>query len=331
MAARKKDRRTSRTNWRASRKSPPEINWPAYNKALVARGDITVWIPADEAASVWRAPPTGRRGAPPVYSDAAIDLLSVLRFVYRLPLRATQGFAESLFREWGLDLPVPNYSTICRRTGRLSATVRRKLLAKGPKDIAVDSTGLKVFGEGEWKVRKHGNDKRRTWMKFHVATDSSNSQIESCALTDRDTHDTRVFGGLLDGVAGGISRVCGDGAYDSSACYREAESRGAKLVVPPRRGSVVGGGRRGRDPPGARDAHVEEIGRVGRKKWKERHGYHRRSLSETAMHRYKTVLGDRMSSRAFARQRVEARIKCEILNRMPVPAALNRRPAAAGF
>ena len=146
-------------------------NWAEYNQALIRRGDITWWFDQDVIARWQQGPRTGRRGRPVIYSDVALQCMLALRLLYRLPLRAAQGLLGSLLGLLGCVLPVPNYSTLCRRQRHLSLDLGVNP-SEGPRHVLVDSTGLKVFGEGEWKVRQHGVDKRRTWRKLHLAVDT---------------------------------------------------------------------------------------------------------------------------------------------------------------
>ncbi len=131
-------------------------NWREYNRALVARGAVTLWI--DEAVVTgWGA--AGGKGWR--YSDMAILCGLGLRAVFGLTLRQTQGFLHDLTRLLGLEIAVPPYSTFSRRAAALTVPALSPRSDGGaPLHLAVDATGLKVHGEGEWKVRMHGKDKR---------------------------------------------------------------------------------------------------------------------------------------------------------------------------
>lgn len=293
------------------------IDWTSYNRNLINRGQITFWF-SPEVLGEWFAAPSGKRGAQTFYSDTAVEVLSVIRFRFGLTLRSTQGFAESIMQLMDIELPVPNYTTLCRRLPKLSPKLKAKLSGESIH-VVIDSTGLKVFGEGEWKVRQHGYSKRRTWRKLHLAVDSGNNQIISAALSTNDFKDNQLFSDLVDGVAGSIDQISADGAYDSRDCYFKSQERGFRPVFPPRRGARLKKHGNCRGPKDRRDEHIREIRRMGRKAWKKKHNYHQRSLSETAMYRFKTILGERLSSREFDRQANEAFIKCQILNRMVTP------------
>jgi len=301
-------------------------DWPAYNKALIARGHLTLWI-AEDVVDFWRALPGGKKnGRPFTYSDRAIELVLTLRQLYDLPLRGAQGFAQALVALLGLTLPVPHYSTLSRRAGRLSLDLGAAP-ATGGRVILLDSTGLKVFGEGEWKVRQHGSSKRRTWRKLHLAIDAATQEVVACALTENGTSDGEMAGPLLDAVGDEIARVKADGAYDQRTVYEAAQRRGAAVVVPPRRGAMIRVHGNTFGPPDPRDENVRGVRRYGRKGWKRRAGYHERSLVETGMFRYKTIFGGRLRARAIASQRIEVRIGCKIMNRFTQLGMLTARAA----
>lgn len=296
------------------------INWKSYNRSLINRGSITFWF-SDEIPAKWFAEASGKRGAPQFYSDAVIEVLSVIRFRFNLTLRSTQGFAASLLELMQLALPVPDYSTLCRRLKGLAVPLKAKL-SNEAVHVVVDSTGLKVYGEGEWKVRQHGHSKRRTWMKLHLAVDPGTNQIISAAISTNSFKDNELFGELIDEIPGKIKQVSADGAYDSKDCYSKAEERDFKPVFPPRRGARLKKHGNCLGPKNQRDEYLREIRSCGRKQWKKNHNYHQRSLAETAMYRLKTIFGGSLSSREFDRQANEAFIKCQILNRMSTPKIL---------
>ncbi|MGQ0603187.1 MAG: transposase, partial [Anaerolineales bacterium] len=134
-------------------------NWRDYERALVQRGSVTLWMDEEVTQHWWHEGPK-RRGAQPTSSDVAIEARLTLKEIFHLPNRATEGLTQSVLELLGLDLDVPDHSTLSRR----GKTVRRRLprQAMGPLHAVLDSSGLKVYGEGEWKVRPHGYSKRRT-------------------------------------------------------------------------------------------------------------------------------------------------------------------------
>lgn len=285
-------------------------NWRDYNRALVARGSITLWID-EEVLAGWRA--TGGKGLR--YSDAAMLCALSLRAVFRLPLRQTQGFLLSLKRMLGLTIDIPHYSSFCRRAATLEVPQVTCPAAGGLLHLAIDSTGLKVHGEGEWKVRMHGPDRRRVWRKLHLGVDTTTGEILAHALTPSETHDAAELDGLLAQVEGGITAVYADKAYDSFDSHRAILARAAKPVIPPRKGAAIRPPPRLKHPPPTRGIAVARIAEIGRKAWKEETRYHRRSLAETAMGRYKAIIGPSLKARTFDRQQVEAALAVRCLNR----------------
>ena len=214
-----------------------------------------------------------------------------------------------------VELPVPDYTTLSRRSKVLDVKLPRQ--SKGEAlHIVVDSTGLKVYGEGEWKVRGHGYTKRRTWRKLHLAVDESGAQIEAVVVSTNGIDDGDVLGDLLDQVGGEIKQVSADGSYDMSKCYKVIDKRDAVAAIPPRRGARIWQHGNSAEKPLARDENLRRIRKVGRKRWKQEVGYHRRSLAETTFYRIKTIFGDRLSARGFRAQACEMLIKCAALNRM---------------
>jgi hypothetical protein len=288
-------------------------NWKQYNDALVRRGSLTLWVDR-EALESWRYRGPTRRGAQFRFSDSAIECLLTLRAVYHLTLRATEGFARSLFELMRADLPVPDYSTLSRR----AATVRITLPERntGPLHLILDSTGLKVYGEGEWKVRQHGYSKRRTWLKLHLAVDPETHEVRAAVVSDPGVTDEEAVPALLGQVEDPISGAGADGAYDRRTVYEELDRRGARAVIPPRRDAKIQRHGNTSGPRLARDENLRRIRQIGRAAWKEESGYHRRSLGETAMFRLKTIFGPGVSSRADEQRATEVGVRCRALNIM---------------
>jgi Transposase DDE domain len=301
-----------------ARQTPKKIiyrvrNWKQYNEALVRRGSLTLWV--DPAAlGVWRYQGPTQQGAQFEYSDSAIECLLTLRSVYHLTLRATEGFATSLVELMGLDLPVPDYSTLCRRAKTLCISLPKK--ATGPLHLVLDSTGLKVYGEGEWKVRKHGYSKRRTWLKLHLAIDPETHEIQAALVSEPGVTDAEAVPDLLRQVANPLEAAEADGAYDQQSVYDALKQRGARAVIPPRRDAKIRRHGNSKGPRLDRDENLRRIRQIGRKAWKEESGYHVRSLGETAMFRMKTLFGDEVSSRGSAQQATEMGIRCRAMNIM---------------
>jgi hypothetical protein len=288
-------------------------NWNEYNDSLVRRGSLTLWV-EQETLQAWRYRGPSQRGAQLQFSDLAIECLLTLRAVYHLTLRATEGFVHSLFGLMGVDLPVPDYTTLCRRAATVRVTLPKR--AEGPLHLVLDSTGLKVYGEGEWKVRQHGYSKRRTWLKLHLAVDPQTHEIQAAMVTDPGVTDAETVPALLEQVENPVESAAADGAYDRQVVYDALEGRSARAVVPPRRDAKVKRHGNSSGPRLARDENLRRIRKVGRAAWKEESGYHERSLVETAMLRMKTIFGDGVASRSPAQQATEAGVRCRALNIM---------------
>lgn len=294
-------------------------NWSEYNKALIQRGRINIWI-EEEALQKWHSTScTGRAGRPETYSDDAILTLLIIREVFKLTLRSLEGFVESLFQCMGLELPVPSYTQISRRARKLHKRIKRLLLGKKGCHIIFDSTGLKVRGEGEWKVKVHGKGRRRTWRKFHIGMDADTQDILCCELTGNDEGDAEVAEKLLNDMPGTIRSARGDGAYDARRFRKKVYEKGGVCIVPPPRDATYKGSSDGWERE--RDASMAIIAgfggdEIGRKLWKKFSGYHRRSLAETGMFRVKQLFGERLKGRRLDTQQSEAICKCLIINKM---------------
>jgi len=290
-------------------------NWREYTASLVSRGSLTFWLD-EEALSGWmNQVKTGKKGASLLYTDSAILCALTLQQVYHLPLRATEGLLGSVLALLGADLPVPDYSTLSRRRKNLPVYLQSPHSGQA-LHLVIDSTGFKVYGEGEWKVRQHGYSKRRTWRKLHLAIDADTQQIVVATLTTNACADAEVVPDLLDGVDAAIATVAADGAYDTRACYEAIRKKAARAVIPPRKGARIWVHGNCRQERLDRDQNLRAIRKVGRKRWKEQSGYHRRSLAETGMFRLKTLFSDRLSAREFDGQATELFVRCRALNKM---------------
>ena len=290
-------------------------NWKHYNAALVQRGSLTLWI-SDDMLAVWlNQQNSGKPGRSVTYTDTAIFCMATLKEVYHLPLRATQGLTLSIMKLLDVDLPVPDYSTLSRRCTTLEVTLPRRKNNQA-LHMVVDSTGVKVFGEGEWKVRQHGYTKRRTWRKLHIGADETTGEIVAAVVTTNNVADSQVLEDLLEQVDSEVKQVSGDGSYDKRNCYEAIRERKAKAAIPPRRDARIWQHGNSKEERLIRDENLRRIRQVGRKQWKQEVGYHRRSLAETQMFRVKTVFGDRVSARQFAGQATQVLVRCAALNTM---------------
>ncbi|MEP7188939.1 MAG: IS5 family transposase [Roseiflexaceae bacterium] len=286
-------------------------NWKDYNQAVIRRGSLTVWIEQTTLQAWCQNMRDGLVGAPTTYSDLAIQALLTLKAVFSLPLRQTQGFAQSVLQLMATNLPIPSYSTLSRRAEGLAVALPRRSKNE-PLHVVIDSTGLKIYGEGEWKTRQHGVSKRRTWRKMHLGVDEATGEIVAVVTTERDVGDCAVLPQLLEAIPDPMKQVSADGAYDTIACHQAIAARQARPAIPPRENAVI----TDIGQWDAREDAVRRIDEIGRASWKQEVNYHRRSLAETMMFRQKMIFGDRLSSRKMATQTTEVRIRCAALNRM---------------
>lgn len=288
-------------------------NWAAYNAALVQRGSLEVWL-SPQAQGTWYAEATGEPGAPETYSDVAITCVLSIRKLFHLPLRQTEGFVRSAFKQSDTALKAPNYSTLSRRGRYLLVKLPKK--GKQKTIIVVDSSGVKVYGEGEWKVRQHGPSKRRKWKKIHVAIDEK-GEVRATDVSDEDTADADVTESLLNQEDAQVTGFYGDGGYDKRKVYRQClERQVLRVLIPPRKDAKIWQHGNSSAPPHPRDANLRAIRHGGRKRWKEESGYHLRSLIENTMFRFKTIFGDHIQSREDRRQATELKLAFAMLNRM---------------
>ena len=290
-------------------------NWSEYNAGLKQRGSLTFWIDPSVLEQWVVEELSGKPGASVLYSDLAIQTMATVKAIYRLAGRQCQGFLESIFELMGIDLPVPNHSTLSRRVGKLSMDLP-VMPKQGARHVVVDSTGVKVYGEGEWKTRQHGVSKRRTWRKLHLGVDEATGEIVAMVVTTNDVADGEVLEDILAQVEHEIDQVSTDGAYDHCHCYDEIDARGGKAVIPPRKNAKIWQHGNCKGTPHPRDENLRYIRKHGRQRWKRDSGYHRRSIAETTMFRLKTIFGGKLSARNFDHQAVELFIKCVALNRM---------------
>lgn len=289
-------------------------NWRDYDAALRRRGDLTVWVTA-EAIEAWTPANTGRRGRPQQYSEVVVEIGLMLRLAFARPWRQTEGMLASIMRLLGLDLPVPDHTTFSRRSAGL--TVGKAVRpATGPVNVVIDSTGLKVFGAGEWQREKHGGKGRRTWRRLHLAADPDTAEILASELTTTEDGDASQVGPLLDQISGPIASVTADGAYDGESVYCIIAKRdpAAEVIIPPRSTAVPSD--TAETAPMQRDRHLRMIQERGRRGWQKAVHYGRRSLGEVAMMRYKTVIGRRLHARTLPTQKAEAAAGCKVLNVM---------------
>lgn len=284
-------------------------NWPAYNEGLKQRGSLTIWF---DPKMTWEAAPTGKRGRQPIYSDAAIQTCLTMKVLFGMALRQTTGFVESLLRLIDLEWTVPDFSTLSRRQKTLKVDIPYRG-SQGPLHLLIDSTGIKVEGEGEWNARKHGGAKRRVLRKIHIGIDEQTLEIRAAEFTTSDVGDAPMLPELLDQIPPDqeIASVTADGAFDTRKCHDAIAARGAAAIIPPRKNGKPWKA----DGAGAvaRNEALRASRRFGSAIWRRWSGYHRRSRAETKMHCVK-LLGQRLAARDFDRQVAEFQLRVAVLN-----------------
>ena len=290
-------------------------NWTEYDKALVQRGSITFWL-SDEVEKVWLYTGEKQRGSQFDYSDKAIEIMLTIKEVFHLTNRGVEGFVRSLFELMKISLPVPDHSTLPRRGKTLQVELPKKV--SGGLNLVLDSTGLKIYGEGEWKVRKHGYSKRRTWRKLHLGADPESGEIQAVLLTENSISDDAVVKELLEQVEQTLLTCAADGAYDKRKVYDalNKHSPAVEILIPPRKNARIWQHGNSKAEPLKRDENLRYIRKHGRQQWKDDAGYHMRSLAETAMFRLKTIFGAELSARLMETQTTQALIRCLALNKM---------------
>jgi len=290
-------------------------NPAAYDAALRQRGSLTVWF-TEDAIAAWKAEPRTMRGGQTRYSGLAIATALTLRAVFRLALRQTEGLIGSIIALLGLELAVPDHTTLSRRAETLQLPRSRPHRGDKPMHLLVDSTGLKLCGAGEWLLEKHGTRTRRSWRKLHLGTDADTGHIVAATLTGSDACDASQVGYLLDQVPGPVASFTADGAYDWDSVYDEVAARHpeAAVVVPPRANAVPS--RTAETAPTQRDRHLKLVQERGRLGWQEASGYNWRALVEADVSRFKRVIGDTLRSRTDRRRATEVAIAVGALNRM---------------
>ena len=293
-------------------------NWPEYDRALQQRGSLTVWV-TPEALAAWHPPKAGRRGRSPRYAAIAIETGHLLRLAFGRPWRQTEGLLRSLATLLGVGIGIPDHTTFSRRSPGLAlAGSLARAERTGPVHVVIDATGLKVYGAGEWLAETHGERGKRMWRKLHLAVDPGSGEILASELTTTEEGDAALVGPLLDQIPGLLASVIADGAYDGEPVYRAVAERQpdppAAVVIPPRATAVASP--TAGTTPSQRDQHLRMIQGKGRLGWQKAVGYGMRSLGETAMFLYKTIIGRSLRARTLPSQKTEARVACSVLNRM---------------
>lgn len=290
-------------------------NWPEYEKALVQRGSITFWL-TEDFEKVWLYVGKKQRGSQFEYSEKAIEIMLTIKEVFHLSNRGVEGFMRSIFAMLNLHLPIPDHTTLSKRGKNF--IVRLPKNTQGGMNLVLDSTGLKSYGEGEWKVRKHGYSKHRIWRKLHVGANPDNGEIQVAVLTNNSTSDAAVVKEMLTQIEQTLLSCAADGAYDKRKVYEalDEHSPQVEILIPPRKNAHIWQHGNSKEDRLKRDENLRYIRKHGRQQWKQDSGYHIRSLAETIMFRLKTIFCDKLSARLLGTQTSQALIRCLALNRM---------------
>lgn len=290
-------------------------NWSEYEKALVPRGSITFWM-FDGFEKTWLHTGEKQRGSQFDYSDQAILVMLTVKEVFHLTNRGVEGFVRSLFWMMKINLLVPDHSTLSKRGKELKVKLPKK--ASQSLNIVMDSTGLKIYGEGEWKVRRHGASKRRTWRKLHIGANPEDGEIQAVLLPENSVSDDQAVEKMLDQIEQTMIDFAADGAYDKRKVYDNlnAHSPDVTILIPPRKNARIWKHGNPKTERLKRDENLRSLRKDGRKEWKKNSGYHVRSLVETTMFRLKTIFGDELSARLLQTQSTQALVRCAALNKM---------------
>lgn len=292
-------------------------NWSEYEKALVERGSITFWL-SDNFEQTWLYVSNGekQRGGQFDYSDKAIEIMLTIKEVFHLTNRGTEGFIRSLFAMLNIPLAVPDHSTLSKRGKTLKVNLPKK--SSGSLNVVLDSTGLKIYGEGEWKVRKHGYSKHRTWRKLHIGGNPDTGEVLAVVLTENSISDDAVVQEMLEQIEETLLSCAADGAYDKRKVYERlnAHSPEVEILIPPRKNAHIWQHANSKQERHKRDENLRYIRKHGRQTWKKDSGYHIRSSAETVMFRLKTIFGDKLSARLLQTLTTQALIRCLALNKM---------------
>ena len=308
-----------------------ERNWSQYNQKLKKIARIDFFI-CEEAIKNWHYNGKHKKGGKILYSNHVIELCLLMREFYHLPYRQTEGFVDSVIKSMHPDLSIPDYTTIYRRAANLTISLRNKRLIKASEEgivVAIDSTGLSIYSHSEWNRIKHGKQKLKNyerWRKLHIAIDVNTGEILDSKYTKSTANDGPELPGLLNSIEEKVCAVCGDMAYDTVNCREAIQLKKARQLIPPiRAASLASTDRRKkkyRHILQERDKAINYIKyntingdkSLARKSWKEKVGYHARSLIETTMWQIKSHCSDYLRNKREDTRETQARIKCKIVN-----------------
>ncbi len=299
-------------------------NWREYNQALKQRGNITLWF-EEKTLRKWYARPTHKPGAQRIYSNRAIEVAGIIRLVFHLPLRQTTGFLFSIAKLMGVDLRIPDFSTLSRRLKQLKVNLQVPSIKRG-MHIIIDTTGLSVYGADEFHQTQNGLTRFKGYRKLHIVI-NEHQQILTCELTTKHADDKAQVPKLLRRIKSDYDTIIADGNYDDRKvyaaikkykCHKSVKNKKVEqcnIVIPPRCDAWPRKIKT-RLYPKQRSEHVRYRTKHGRMNWQKATGYGERSLVEVTFYRYKKIIGQLMRSIDFKNQKVEAKLACKALNIM---------------
>jgi len=287
-------------------------DWKQYNKQLINRGNLNFWV-TKKSLKFWMAQKRKKAGRPFTYSDEAIKVMLIVRFKYQLPLRELEGLFQFLSQLMGIP-KVPSYTQVCRRMRSIKLP-QELMNKKNVTDLVLDTTGLKIYGEGEWCAKRYGGKSK--WVKLHVGIDQKSSKLVLAEATQENIHDTACLEKALKHCNSRKGKVLFDGIADSRGCYEICRRHNKELLTPPNRKAVL---RQEADCRLRNDALriIKGFGgdELARSIWSKLTGYSRRSEIESTIARWKKLLGGEMKSRGLERIKKEVTIKAIIINEM---------------
>jgi len=284
------------------------VDWGGVDRRLIKRGELLLSLEfLERYEEELKAMNRGKEGRPFTLTRSHIVFLAVVRYLFGLPYRQLEGFTRALNRLLP-RLPPADYSGLRRRVLGVDLSSYEELEGSDDVVIAVDSTGVRVHKAGGWVERKHGKKKR--YVKIFFAVDVETKQALAMLVTTDGTHDSRAFPELLEKAEhyGRVSRVYGDGAFDSSRVYELLERKGIEAVIKPRRNS------RSDTPSGARRRAVTEYKRLGYRCWADSKGYGKRWSVETAYSTFKRTFGESCMAKTMSNIEKEMTTKAYIYN-----------------
>ena len=285
------------------------MDWLSVDERLIRRGELLLSLDfLEKYEEELKTMNGGKVGRPFTLAHSHVVFLAVVRYLFGLPYRQLEGFTRALNRLVP-RLPSADYSGLRRRVLGVDLSLYEELKDLGDDIvIAVDSTGVRVHKAGGWVEREYGKKKR--YVKIHLAVDVATKQALALMVTTDGTHDSRVFPKLLRKAErhGRVSKVFGDGAFDSSKVYELLESKGIEAVIKPRQNSRLD------TPSEPRRRAVTQYKHLGHTRWAKLKGYGERWSVETAYSTFKRTFGEFCMAKTIQNITKELTAKAYIYN-----------------